>query len=89
MTESKGERYVRGYNQIQVGDSQHSVIDVMGEPDERSWCYPLRSENDTPERKRFHELCVEQYRYDTFMKPYIITFDKDNRVSGKGYMISP
>ena len=89
VTESRSERYERGYNKIQIGDSKQSVIDMMGEPDERHWCFPLRTDNDTPERKRFHERCVEKYHYVTFLKPYIVTFDKDNRVSGKGYMISP
>jgi hypothetical protein len=89
FTESRSERYERGYNQIRIGDSKRSVVDVMGEPDERSWCYPLRTDNDIPERKRFHEQCVEHYHYITFLKPYNITFDKDDRVSDKGYMISP
>jgi hypothetical protein len=83
------EKYERALARIRVGDSRQRVVALMGEPDEREWCYPLPTASDTPELKRFHERCVEQYRYSTFMKPYYISFDKDSRVSGKGYTISP
>jgi hypothetical protein len=81
-------KYERGLNQIQVGDSRQSVVALMGEPNERYWCYPLPTNHDTPERKRFHERCVEEYWYVTFLKPYIVTFDKNDQVSGTNYMIS-
>jgi hypothetical protein len=82
-------KYERGFSQIKIGDSRRTVISLMGQPDEMQWCYPLPTADDTPERKRFHEECVDQYWYITFLKPYIVSFDKNNEVSSKGYMISP
>jgi hypothetical protein len=82
-------KYERALNQIQVGDSKQDIVALLGEPDGRYWCYPLPTDHDTPERKKFHEQCVDEYWYVTFLQPYIITFDKDGRVSGKGHMVSP
>ena len=53
-------KYERGLSQIQIGDSIQKVVSLMGEPDETRWCYPLPASDDTPERKRFHEQCVDQ-----------------------------
>jgi hypothetical protein len=82
-------KYERALGQIQVGDSRQAVVSLLGEPDERYWCYPLPIDHDTPEQKKFHERCVDEYWYVTFLQPYIITFDQDGRVSGKGHMVSP
>jgi len=82
-------KYERGMNQILVGDSKEAVITLMGEPDSRNWCYPSPTDHDTPERKRFHERCVDEYQYDIFLTSYVVTFDKDSRVSGKNKMVSP
>ena len=82
-------KYERGLNHIRIGDSRQTVASLMGEPDMRNWCYPLPTDHDTSERKRFHERCVDTYEYVVFLKSYVITFDKDNRVSGKNYTISP
>jgi hypothetical protein len=81
--------YERALSQIQIGDSKQRVVSLMGEPEETRWCYPLPTSNDTPEQKRFHEQCVDQYWYFTFLKPYYVSFDKNNQVSGKDYTISP
>jgi hypothetical protein len=82
-------KYERALSQIQIDDSKQRVVSLMGEPDEIRWCYPLPSSDDTPERKRFHEQCVDQYWYFTFLKLYYISFDRNNQVSGKDYTISP
>jgi hypothetical protein len=82
-------KYERAFKQIQIGDSKQRVVSLMGEPDERRWCYPLPASDDTPERKRFHDECVDQYWYITFLKPYYVSFDRNNQVSGTGYTISP
>jgi hypothetical protein len=82
-------KYERALRQIQIGDSKQRVVSLMGEPDETLWCYPFPTADDTPELKRFHEQCVDQYWYFTFLKPYYISFDRNNQVSGKDYMISP
>ncbi len=82
-------RYERGLEQIRVGDSRQSVLSIMGEPDRHSWCFPLQTDHDTPELKSFHEQCVDTYEYEVFLKSYVFTFDRDNRVSYKGDMVSP
>jgi hypothetical protein len=82
-------KYDRALSQIQIGDSRQRVVSLMGEPDETRWCYPLPTSDDTPERQRFHQQCVDQYWYITFLKPYYISFDRNHQVSGKGYTISP
>src|SRR5687768_9582690 len=61
-------KFERGLNQIQIGDSRQSVVSLMGQPDARNWCYPLPTDHDTPERKRFHEQCVDQYEYAILLK---------------------
>ena len=58
-------KYEGALSKIQNGDSKQRVISLMGEPDDRRWCYPLPEANDTPERKRFHEECVDQFWYGT------------------------
>ena len=82
-------KYERALSRIQIGDSEQSVVSLMGQPDERYWCTPLRTNHDSPEQKQFHERCVQEYWYVTFLEPYIVTFDKNNRVSGKQTMVSP
>ena len=81
--------YENALARIQVGDSEQTVIALMGQPDERSWCYPLPMPNDSPEQKRFHEQCVMQYTYVVFMEHYGVSLDKNNRVSGKWKSVSP
>jgi len=82
-------KYERALGQLRVGDCKQAVVSLLGEPDERYWCHPLPTDHDTPERRKFHERCADEYWYVTFLQPYIITFDKDGRVSGKGHMVSP
>jgi hypothetical protein len=82
-------KYERALSQIRIGDSKQRVVSLMGEPEETRWCYPLPNSDDTPEQKRFHEQCVDQYWYFTFLKPYYVSFDGNNQVSGKDYTISP
>ena len=82
-------RYEGGLRVIQIGDSKQSVISLMGEPDSREWCYPLPTSNDTAEQKRFHEKCVDQFRYAIFLQAYTVSFDKNGQVSWKGYSVSP
>ena len=40
-------------------------------------------------RKKFHEECVDQFKYVTFLEWHIVAFDKDERVSWKGHSVSP
>jgi hypothetical protein len=82
-------KYERALNRIQVGDTEQSVVALMGQPDERNWCYPLPTDHDTAEDKRFHQKCVQTYRYITFLENYGVTLDKDHRVSGKFHSVSP
>jgi hypothetical protein len=72
-----------------VGDSEQTVVALMGEPDERDWCYPLPTNGDSAEQKRFHEECVVEYTYVTFLENYGVSLDKNNRVSGKWKSVSP
>lgn len=85
----KGRRYENGYAKVRVGDSQDSVVAVMGKPDEVDICRTISSPNDTAEDKKYQEQCVEQYWYNSFLKPYVISFDKERRVLAKGYQVSP
>ena|SRR6266481_360426 len=82
-------KYENALNQIQVGDSEQKVVSLMGQPDERNWCYPLPTNHDSAEQKRFHEQCVEIYLYGTFMETYGVAWDKNGRVSNKIHMVSP
>ena len=82
-------KYERALNRLKVGDTEESVVGLMGQPDERNWCYPLPTDHDTAEDKRFHQRCVETYTYITLMENYGATFDKDGRISGKFHQVSP
>ncbi len=82
-------KYDGALNQIQIGDPEPTVVALMGQPDERSWCHPLRTDHDSAEQKRFHEQCVQQYSYAVFLQRYTVDFDKNNRVSGKYVSVSP
>jgi len=33
-------KYQRALNRLQVGDTEETVVKLMGQPDERNWCYP-------------------------------------------------
>ena len=70
-------KYERALTQIKVGDTEESVISLMGQPDEKYACYPSTRE------------FAKEYWYDTFLEPYIIYFDQNGRVSGKQTMVSP
>ena len=82
-------KYDDALNRIQVGDSESTVVALMGEPDEREWCYPLRTDHDSTEQRRFHDSCVQQYCYYTFLKRYTVSLDKTNHVSFKNVAVSP
>jgi hypothetical protein len=82
-------KYQRALNRLQVGDTEETVVKLMGQPDERNWCYPLPTDHDTAEDKQFHQRCVETYMYVTFMENYGVSLDKDGRVSGKFHQVSP
>jgi hypothetical protein len=82
-------KYENALARIEVGDSEQTVIALMGQPDERNWCYPLRTDHDSAEQKQFHQQCVLTYRYVTFMEDYGVSLDNNNRVSGKFRMVSP
>ncbi|MEK6280583.1 MAG: hypothetical protein AABN95_09550 [Acidobacteriota bacterium] len=85
----RGRRYENGYVRVQVGDSQEMVVAAMGKPDEIDICRTVSSPSDTAEDKKYQEQCAVQYRYNTFLKPYLISFDKDMRVLAKGHQVSP
>lgn len=85
----KGRRYENGQGQIKVGDSKESVVAKMGKPDRVDICRTVSSPHDTAEDKKYQEQCVEQYWYNSFLKPYVISFDKERRVLAKGYQVSP
>ena len=82
-------RYEFALNRIQVGDSEDTVVELMGKPTWRDWCRPLPTDSDSKEAKQFHERCFITYTYSTFMEHYGVSFDKDNRVSGKFHSVSP
>lgn len=82
-------KYERGLNMIEIGDSKQRVITLMGEPDAWERCYPLPASNESPEQKKLHEECVDQCRYVTFMEWYMVAFDKNGHVSWKGRSVSP
>lgn len=85
----KSRTHERAFAQIKVGDSKESVVAEMGKPDRVEICRTVSSSNDTAEDKKYQEQCVEQYWYNSFLKPYVISFDKENRVLSKGYQVSP
>jgi hypothetical protein len=89
MQHLKGRRYENGYAQIKVGDSKESVVAGMGKPDRVDFCRTVSSPHDTAEDKKYQEQCVEQYWYNSLLKPYLISFDKENRVVSKAYEVSP
>jgi hypothetical protein len=82
-------KYERALDRLQIGDTEQSVVALMGQPDERNWCYPLPTDHDTAEDKRFHQRCVETYMYVTLMENYGVALDKDGRVSRKFHQVSP
>ena len=82
-------KYEVALTRLQVGDSEQKVVSLMGQPDERNWCYPLPTDHDTVEQKKFHEQCVLTYTYITFLENYGVSLDKDNRVSGTFHSFSP
>ena len=82
-------KYEYNLELLQIGDPEQRVIALMGQPDERNWCYPLPTDHDSAERKQFHQECVQTYTYVTFMKNYTISLDKENRVSGIFRSVSP
>jgi hypothetical protein len=82
-------KYDNALNQLRVGDPEQNVVTLMGQPDERAWCYPLPTDHDSLEQKQFHESCVQQYCYYTFLQRYTVTLDRNNRVSDKNRVVSP
>jgi hypothetical protein len=82
-------KYENALARIEIGDSEQTVVALMGQPDFRDWCYPLRKDNDSEETKRFHEQCYITFTYSTFMEHYGVSFDKNNRVSGTFRSVSP
>ena len=82
-------KYENALARIQIGDAEQTVVALMGQPDERNWCYPLPTENDSAERKQFHQQCVLEYTYVTFLENYGVALDKNNRVSGTFHSVSP
>ena len=85
----KSRRYEKGYAEIKTGDSEGSVVSTMGKPDEIDVCRTVSSSNDNEEDKKYQEQCIKQYWYKSFLKPYVISFDRQNRVLAKGYQTSP
>ena len=85
----KSRTYEKGYAQIKTGDSEGSVVSIMGKPDQVDVCRTVSSSHDDEEDRSYQEHCVKQYRYNTFLKPYVISFDSQNRVLVKGYQTSP
>ena len=82
-------RYEFALDRIQVGDSEETVIELMGKPTWRDWCRPLPTDADSKEVKQFHDRCFITYTYSTFMEHYGVSFDKNNRVSGTFRSVSP
>jgi hypothetical protein len=82
-------KYEAALNSIEVGDSEERVVELMGQPDQRNWCFPLPTDHDSPKDKQFQQQCYIQYTYVTFMEHYGVSFDKDNRVSRTFYSVSP
>lgn len=82
-------KYDDALNRIQIVDPEATVVSLMGQPHERSWCYPLKTDRDSAEQKQFHEQCVQQYSYAIFLQRYTGDFDKNNRISGKYVSVSP
>lgn len=85
----KNKRYERGFSSIKIGDSEESVLAAMGKPDKVDICRIVSSAADSAEDRRYQEQCAGQYSYNAFLKPYVISFDKNKRVLAKGYQISP
>jgi hypothetical protein len=82
-------KYENALARIHVGDPEQTVVALMGQPDERNWCYPLPTDHDSTEQKRFHEQCVVQYTYVTLLENYGVSLDRNNRVSGTFHSVSP
>ena len=82
-------RYNYGLSQIRMGDSKQKVIVLMGQPDATNNCAILGSPSLNPDGQPRDGGCKEDYRYFTFLKPYIVTFDQKDRVIWKGYQVSP
>ena len=81
-------KYESALARIQIGDSEQSVVALMGQPDERTWCYPLRHDDDSAKQRQFHDECMQQYSYDVFLQSYTVSFDKNNLLSGKYVSVS-
>src|SRR5690242_4797916 len=74
-------KYEAALERLQIGDSEQTVVALMGQPDEHNWCYPLPTDGDSAEQKRFHGECVVNYTYVTFLENYFVSLDRNNRVS--------
>lgn len=85
----KNRKYERAYNEIKIGDSEEAVVLTMGKPDRVDICRNVSSPNDSAEDKKYQQQCAVQFWYESFLKPYLISFDKDKKVLAKGYQISP
>ena len=79
----------RGYQNVKVGDSKEIVIQLMGQPDQVEPCVTVPSSQDTVADKEYQRNCFEQYWYNSFLKPYAISFDQKGRAIAKGYAVSP
>jgi hypothetical protein len=78
-----------GYAQIKIGDPKESVVALMGVPDRIEGCNVGSKANENGKEKNYREQCAQEYWYDTFLHPYGIAFDKQDRVLAKGYQVSP
>lgn len=82
------ERYERGFQAIQIGDSRDAVVAAMGEPHSAEDCSSTPFA-DPGMGAEFRAKCFQQYRYVLLMKVYTISFDRNGAVINKTSAVSP
>jgi hypothetical protein len=80
-----GPRWERGYSQIEEGDSEQKVLEIMGKPSEINDCDRQRYSGN-PE---LWQKCAEEYSYVAFMQIWKVVIGKDGKVVAKWHNVSP
>lgn len=73
------------YAEIQIGDSENTVVDLYGQPGETSDCSEYRHSGSL---EVIEKRCARVYRYTSFMQEWTFYFDQDGLVIHKSHNVS-
>jgi hypothetical protein len=77
--------FENNYAHVEIGDSESTVVDFFGQPDETSDCSAYRHSGSL---EVIEKRCTRVYRYTSFMQEWIFYFDNDGILIHKAHNVS-